>query len=68
MTQPATLYSTWMQRSAKPVYFVVWNLWLKEGRVIKYTLLRMFEPEFSDIDPAKFQELVDKNVLVEWKL
>lgn len=65
----ATLYSTWKQVPAQgPVtYLIVWHVTLQAGQVIEYELLRLFQPEFSTIDPDTFSNLVEAGKLREWR-
>jgi hypothetical protein len=35
---------------------------------VRYTVLRLFETEFRDWEPAHINQLIDNGYLVEWKM
>lgn len=63
------LYSTWrMKTKDGMIYLMVWHITFRELQPVRYTVLRLFETEFRDWEPAHINQLIDNGYLVEWKM
>lgn len=67
--RPASLYSIWQQRtSSATIYFIVKSVLIRAGIVERYDLLTLFDRQESSLSPQRFEDLIQKGVLVEWSI
>lgn len=67
--RPASLYSIWEQKKGgSTMRFIVKWVALRAGMVERYDLLSLFDRQESSLTPERFEELIEKGVLVEWRV
>lgn len=67
--RPASLYSIWEQKtSTATIRFIVKWVALRAGMVERYDLLTLFDRQETSLSPERFEELIEKGVLVEWRV
>lgn len=67
LVNEAEQYSTWMgTKEGKIVYLLVLHRVLIGGELAHYELLRLFDPEITEVDPVLMSDMIADGRIKRW--